>query len=268
VSQTRTRPDLVVTAYDAGAPTYAELWSPMLVPAGQALLDALPLAAARVVVDLGVGTGAMVPALRLAAPEAAVLGVDLSVGMLREARRRTGVPVALMSLDRPALRAASADAAVMCFVLFHLPDPDATLAAVAATLRPGGAFGCATWAVEEPFAPDVVWRGLLDAADGGAPATTRCDDGLDTPDGLSERLRTAGLIEVTGWLTPVSRRFTLDDFVTVRTASGSLGLRFSRLGPLQQEELLAQARARLTEIPDDQWTMHGEAVLATGRRAG
>ena len=266
MSETRTRPDLVVTAYDAGAPTYAELWSPMLVPAGQALLDALPLAAARVVVDLGVGTGAMVPALRRAAPEAAVVGVDLSIGMLREARRRTGVPVALMSLDRPALRAASADAAVMCFVLFHLPDPGATLAAVHRTLRPGGVFGCSTWGPRQPFAPDVVWQGLIDAADGGAPGTTRCDDGLDHPDALAARLRAAGFSRVTAWTSEVSQRFSVENFLTVRTASGSLGLRFSRLGPAKQQALVAQAREQLAELADDQWTMRDEAVLATGRR--
>lgn len=263
----RTRPDLIRAAYDAGAPTYAELWSPMLVPAGQALVDALPLTDARVVLDLGAGTGAMVPALRQAAPDAAVVGVDLSFGMLTEARRRTGVPAAVMSLVQPGLRPASADAAVMIFVLFHLPDPDAALAAVTDTLRPGGVFGCATWGTELPYAPDRIWRQLLDATDDGAPPPTRCDEGLDTPDAIANRLRGAGLTDVTAWTVTVSQRFSLDDFVRVRSRSGSLGLRFSRLDAARQQSLVAAAREQLAEIPDDQWTMRDDAVLATARSA-
>lgn len=266
MTEPRTHPDLVRAAYDAGAPTYAELWSPMLVPAGRALVEALPLADARVVLDLGAGTGAMVPALRMAAPGAAVVAVDLSAGMLREARRRTGVPAAVMSLARPGLRPASADAAVMIFVLFHLPDPDAALAAVTATLRPGGVFGCATWATQQTYEPDLVFRGLLDGADGGSPPTTRCDEGLDSPEALGQQLRAAGLTDVAAWTMTVSQRFSLDDFLTVRTTAGSLGLRFSRLDPAWQQSLLAEARDRLAEISDDQWTMRDDAVLATARR--
>jgi SAM-dependent methyltransferase len=266
VTEQRTHPELVRVAYDAGAPTYAELWSPMLVPAGQAVVEALALADARVVLDLGAGTGGMVPALRQAAPRAAVVAVDLSSGMLREARRRTGVPAAVMSLTRPGLRPASADAAVMIFVLFHLPDPDAALAAVTQALRPGGVFGCATWGPQQPYAPDTVWRDLLDAADGGAPPPTRCDEGIDSPAALGGRLRAAGLTDVTAWTVPVSQLFSLDDFLKVRTASGSLGLRFSRLDLERQASLVARARKRLAEIPADEWTMRDEAVLATARR--
>jgi SAM-dependent methyltransferase len=266
VTHGRTDPKFVRSAYDAGAQAYAELWSPMLVPAGRALLAEMPLTDARLVLDLGAGSGGMVPALRAAAPQAHVVAADLSIGMLRVARRATGVPAAVMSLDRPALRRGVADAAVMCFVLFHLPDPDAALSTVVSLLRLGGALGAATWAPKHPYQPDVVWNELLDAADGGPPATTRCDEALDTAEALAARLRTAGLTGVKAWTTTVGQRFTLDNFVRSRTESGSLGLRLSRLDRAQQQSVVAQARDRLAELPEDEWVLREEAVLAVGRR--
>jgi SAM-dependent methyltransferase len=266
VTEPRTDPAFVRGAYDAGAQAYADLWSPMLVPAGRALLAEMPLAEAGLVLDLGAGTGGMVPALREAAPRAQVIAADLSIGMLRVARRATGVPAAVMSLDRLAVRGGVADAAVMCFVLFHLPDPEAALAAAASLLRPGGALGAATWAPKQPYLPDLVWNELLDAADGGPPVTTRCDEGLDTADALAARLRAAHLTSVKGWTTWVGQHFTLDNFVRSRTESGSLGLRLSRLDRAQQQTVVAQARARLAELTEDQWDLREEAVLAVGRR--
>lgn len=91
--------------------------------------------------ELGVGTGRI--AIPLAAAGGRVVGLDLSVEMLRVAAERAaaaGVTLALLRGDAQALpfAAGSFRAALAVHVLHLLPDWRATLAEIARVLGPGG----------------------------------------------------------------------------------------------------------------------------------
>ena len=92
-----------------------------------------------VVLDPGCGTGWHAAGLRRAAPEATVLGADLSAGMLGRARAAGAWP--LLQADASALPLAdgSIDLVVTRGVLHHLPDVAGALAEWRRVLRPGGA---------------------------------------------------------------------------------------------------------------------------------
>src|SRR5438445_10853815 len=79
---------ILADRYTQRAAVYDALWSPIIRPAGERLISRLSLTAARSVIDVGTGTGALLPAIRRAAPGAAILGVERSDGMLRLARLR------------------------------------------------------------------------------------------------------------------------------------------------------------------------------------
>ena len=107
--------------YDAEAATEEELWAPVLVGPGRALLDALPLQGTRFVIDVGAGVGALLPTIVAAAPDATVIALDRSIGMLR--RAATTTPRIVADAAAPPVRAGSMDVAVMAFVLISPGGP-------------------------------------------------------------------------------------------------------------------------------------------------
>lgn len=96
------------------------------------------------VLDLGAGPGAGTKALAKRYPRAQVLALDLSLGMLQEARRQSGL---LRKFHRVAadarvlpLRSASVDLVFSNLLLQWCNPPDEVFAEVRRVLRPGGFF--------------------------------------------------------------------------------------------------------------------------------
>src|SRR5207245_3965985 len=156
---------MLADRYTQRAAVYDALWSPIIRPAGERLISRLPLTAAKSVIDVGTGTGALLPAIRQAAPSAAILGVDRSDGMLRLARdRHSGGWLAFMDVQKLALPANRFDAAVVAFVLFHVPSPERCLSEVNRVLKPGGTVGSVTWGTERVPMANAIWDEEMDAA--------------------------------------------------------------------------------------------------------
>ena len=94
-----------------------------------------------VAVDLGCGTGDLLPSLLLSAEK--VIGVDNSPEMLKKAARRFQgeehrVDLRIGQLEHLPMRDSEAGAAVVSMVLHHLPEPDRGIAESARVLEHGG----------------------------------------------------------------------------------------------------------------------------------
>ena len=127
--------------YDARIRTFIPAYESMLEHAARAL-RAVARKRHPVVVDLGIGTGALSAACLETVPGARVIGIDEDEGMLAAARERLGrrlTPVVHGSFERVAIP--PCDAVVASLALHHIPTPARRLRLfrrLHAALRPGG----------------------------------------------------------------------------------------------------------------------------------
>src|SRR2546425_12637812 len=85
---------MLADRYTQRAGAYEALWSPIIRPVGERLIARLPLSSTtRRIVDIGTGAGALLPAIKRAAPSAVIVGVDRSQACF--AWPKTSTPVHL-----------------------------------------------------------------------------------------------------------------------------------------------------------------------------
>jgi len=93
----------------------------------------------QVLLDVAVGTGLVArEAVRILGRPAAVTGLDLSEGMLREARRALAIPLIRGRAEALPIGDGRMDFISMGYALRHVPDLAATFAEYHRVLRPGG----------------------------------------------------------------------------------------------------------------------------------
>jgi len=256
--------------YSALAAQYSERWAPVIRPMALPLLDLLPLAHARRLLDVGSGTGEFYEDLRRRAPGAEIVGVDRAAGMLRYAQARGARPLAVMDAQRLAFGEGAFDLALCIFVLFHLPDPRQGLREVRRVLQAGGGVGAVTWG-EDPGPPGArLWREALDAA-GAAPdprdPTLMQHALMDSEAKLAGLLREAGFSKVRTARRPVEHRFTVESLLAVQLGCGLASRRLKSLAPEAQRRCVARVEQRLRRLSSEELVYRPEVIFGVAIKA-
>lgn len=160
----------VPDAFDAGADAYDGL-----VGANPGYHEHLRLSAERMqlpdqgrglrLLDIGCGTGLSTAALLQVAPQAEIIGVDGSAGMLTQARAKDW-PDTVRFVHSRAEGLADAgvsgpfDGILAAYLVRNLPDPDPVLQTLRALLRPGGVFAAHEYSVRDSRLAGVIWNAV------------------------------------------------------------------------------------------------------------
>jgi len=260
---------MLADRYTQRAEVYDALWSPIIRPVGERLVARLPLSTTtRSVVDIGTGAGALLPALRRAAPGAVIVGIDRSPGMLRLAQEKHPSALALMDVQKLALPSNRFEVAVVAFVLFHLPYPERCLAEVNRVLNPGGAVGTVTWGPENMPPANAIWDDELQAAGAQIFQLPAVDNHAccDSTQKMTALLEKAGFVSIKVWSESIEHRWRPDDHFEYQVGSTSR-LRLQSLEVEDRETCLRRVRARLSGGDGEQYVYRGEVFMATAVKA-
>lgn len=231
----------VVDHYSRNAERYATFENVRSRAQAAPVLDALPLAGASRVLDVGTGPGTLLPELARRSPRALVVGTDASRAVLVRARRDVRHPLAAMDTSRLAIASDAVDVVSFSFSLFHLPDPAAGLDEAARVLRPGGSVGVVTHDASVPRVP--------------AAATSLVEAILER---FGEDVRPIPALEEAATEESLRRLLEAAGFVAVRTWGGTDDVEMDHEGA----ELLARARARAPDVAAEPWRAFEEDVRA------
>jgi len=260
-----TAPRSLAKEYSAGSDAYARRWAPVIAPMAKPIFGALPLAGAATVLDVGSGSGAMLPYVRAVAPRANVVGLDRAEGMLDVARVAGWRAVAVADGQKLPARSTAVDVGLLVFVLFHFLDPGEALREMRRVLRPGGRVGIVVWGTDPGVPGASVWTEELDrkeAAPDTRDASVMKVDMMNTPEKLTQVIQASGLAVSTLWSESFCHAFKVDDLIKLQVGCGVASRRLPSLSAKRRAKCEARVRERFAEFTSEQLEYRPEVLFA------
>ncbi|MCF6155678.1 MAG: methyltransferase domain-containing protein [Candidatus Brocadia sp.] len=147
INHTQNNEYAVIKEYASLAPNYDRRWSFYINATLRETLKRLDINPTDRLLDIGCGTGSLLRAITESYPLVKVVGVDLSVEMLKIARNKQIKDSALIAGQTRCLpfRSKSFDLVVSCNAFHYLHKPEECLAEIARILKPQGRVVITDW---------------------------------------------------------------------------------------------------------------------------
>ena len=252
----------VAARYGSVARSYKRFWAPAMVVHSHPLIRATPVERGDRIADLGAGVGAI--AARLTRRARAVIGLDVTEGMLRLAPDQVSKVVGDMT--QLPFADESLDGAFSTFVLQHVPRTGVLFREVARALRPGGFFATATWGTDDAESGGVyeVLNELFTRhripAEQQAPKAWH--DHVDEPAKIARHAKGAGLVVENAWVARSTYRWSRPGFVGWATTMGPYGRRLLGVSDQVRARVIEDLQNDLAPLDDDAFTWTPECVYA------
>jgi len=225
------------------------------------------------VLDLGCGPGTAALAAQEAVGAAGlVVGLDISLAMLRRAAARGVALVVSGAAPRLPFRDRLFDGVAASLVLSHLEPYDVALRDMVAILKPGGRLGITAWADGKPEEFRRLWKETAhdfvseDMLRGAASHVAPWEEWFTDAAHVTEALAAAGLksIEVVQKEYPVS--ISTDDYVVMSEVFTYGRFLRSMLGAAQWHKFKERVAETLRGRVGQRVEYTGRAHLAVGRK--
>ncbi len=257
--------------WDKAAKLYEGYWQRQLEPAQNLLLEMLAPQPGEHVLEVACGTGLVT--LRVAeavGPDGAVVGTDISDGMLKAAREETNkrgmTHVAFERRDAEALGPVEEqfDAAFCALGLMYVPEPVVALQEMLRALKPGGRAGAAVWGERRRCG----WAEIFPIVDSRV-ASDVCPMffQLGTKDFLARSFEKAGFHDVVLKRLDTTLHYDSGEAACgAAFAGGPVALAYSKFDDRTREEAHREYLASIEAYRDREgYAIPGEFVVATGK---
>ena len=257
--------------WNLAAADYEPGWQAQLEPAQSAMLDLAALQPGERVLDVACGTGLVsLRAAQLVGSTGAVVGTDISEGMIEAARRRVvgrGVgPVRFVRSDAETLLFADAsfDTALCALGLMYVAEPVRALDEMRRVLEPGGCAAAAVWGARQ----NCGWADIFPITDARV-ASDVCPlfFHLGTKDMLARAFETAGFADIRQRRTSTTLHYTSpEEALAAAFRGGPVALAYSRFDETTRRAVHAEYLQSIAAYRvGDGYRIPGEFVIAAAR---
>jgi ubiquinone/menaquinone biosynthesis C-methylase UbiE len=191
----------VASTFDAASDHFDDGANSFLVHFGRQTVELLAPAPGAHVLDCACGTGhSSIPAALAVGPAGRVLGLDLSAGLLEQARakagslRLTNLELRVADMEHAELPAEQFDAVLCVFGIFFVPDMEGLVRRFWSLVKPGGTLAITTWA-QRLFEPahTGIWLPQMELERPDLIDVFEPWDRIKTPAGLRGVLEAGGV---------------------------------------------------------------------------
>jgi len=255
----------IASRYGDVARSYRRLWAPQLLAFSQQLLSALPLQRGVRVADLGGGTGALASRIARRAGPRSVVIVDLSPGMMSQARAGSPHLVAGDATMLP-LAPRSMDVVVSTFALQHITHPGVVVKEAARVLASGGRLATATWGTdhgESGRAYQVIDRVFerRRVPPDELSAMPTWHSRVESPSKMRRYARAAGLDVERAWVAQVVYGWKPADMLEWLSTMGQYGRRLRALDRRRREQVIHEIEHRFMKLTPGAFVWAPEVVF-------
>lgn len=256
--------------WDRAAPHYETGWQEQLWSAQESLLAEVDPEPGEIILDVSCGTGLVtIPIAELVSPGGSVTGIDLSEGMIDEARlqaKQKGIEnIYFKHMDAEDIEQPDElfDAVICSLGLMYYPNPEKALKEMYRVLKPGGRIAALVWGARK----ECGWAEIFPIVDRRV-ASDVCPlfFQLGTGNTLSQLFKTVGLEDVASHRFSYNLHFQDDEQACVAAfLGGAVALAYHKFNdPIKQEVHKEYLDSIIQYRNGQSYDVPGEFVITKG----